>query len=56
MDLPKPPSPHDLRQGTRVVPIGLVRHRLHGGVGLSRLDADRAQAGLAQSVVKPGGQ
>jgi len=56
MHLPEPARAHDLRQGTGIVPVGLVRHRLHCCIRLTRLDADRWQALSTQPVVKPGRQ
>lgn len=53
VNLPEPACPHDLSQGAGVVAIGLVRHGLHGGVRLSRLDTDRRQLGGNQFVMQP---
>lgn len=54
--LPKPARAHDLRQSAGVVAIGLVGHSLHRRIGLTRLDADRWQARVTQTIVKPGRQ
>jgi hypothetical protein len=56
MHLPEPARAHDLREGTRVITIGLVWHRLHRRVGLTRLDADCRQSGTLQFVIQPGCQ
>ncbi len=54
VNLSEPACPHDLSQSAGIVAIGLVRHGLHGGVRLSRLNADRRQLGGNQLVVQPG--
>jgi hypothetical protein len=56
MHLPIPARAHDLRKRAGIVAIGLVRHRLHGRIGLARLYTDRRQALGTQSIVKPGRQ
>src|SRR3954452_25598765 len=38
----------------RASAVGLVRHRLHGRLGLTRLDAEHRQAGRAKVIVQPG--
>lgn len=56
MHLPVPAGTYDLRQCTRIVAIGFVRHRLQRRVGLSVSMQDRRQPFGAQPVVKPGCQ
>jgi hypothetical protein len=51
-----PTGVHDLRDPTRVVAVGLVRHRTHRRLGLAGLDADRRESYCRQPLMQPGGQ
>jgi len=52
MDRPKPAEPHQLRDASRVVAVGLDRHRLKGDAHIPGLQQLNRQARLHQRRVK----